>query len=75
LEVQRIVLVEPVGETVPLRDQYLHGPWQNSAFMVAPDGSIVYAARWLKADALETFLETYLASGGKCHPVASEGPP
>jgi hypothetical protein len=75
LAVRRDILVEPVGGP-GLREGCGLGTWRGHPGLVAdPDGRVVYAANWLKADALDAFLTVLLDRPDECRPVADDSAP
>jgi hypothetical protein len=75
LGVRRRMVVDDTDGTA-LRERYLPGKHlYNPVVVVGPDGRIIYAARWLRAERLGAFLRSYVKNGGRCKPVADEGPP
>ena len=66
LGLKRDVLIEDVDSGNTREQCYLRSWMYHPGIVVAPDGKIVYAAKWLKADLLDKFLAKYLATGGQC---------
>ncbi len=75
LAVQRDILIEDV-ESENMRERcYLRAWMYHPGLVVDPNGRVVYAAKWLKAESVDQFLAKYLASDGKCEPVCDDSPP
>lgn len=75
MSIQREVLIDDVNDETLCDRVGLH-IWQyHSGIVVNDERRIVYASKWLKAANLDEFLAQYIASDGKCEPMADDTGP